>query len=79
MHIRSELEQDDSETLRNAAICRAVLRNRVAKIPCNVQEPTDVVLGFDEDIYVVEPVKTKEAESIGASKCSTEAGGTKLQ
>lgn len=44
--IRTGLESDDSEALRSAATCRAVLHSRVAKLRRSLPDKTDSLAGL---------------------------------
>lgn len=56
--IQGELERNDSEALRNVAICRAVQLSRVVEVRRSLPETIDAKVGFGDDIAVVDPLQS---------------------
>lgn len=79
LSIRTELECENSEVLRNVASCRAVLHRRSSEIRGSLPDRTDAVVGIVEDTAVVEPVQTEETKSSRASEDDTGTDGTRNQ
>lgn len=72
----TELERNDSETLRDAATCPFVWQICSAEVHRNMPDTTGSLVGSDADIGGVEFVRTVGAESNQGTKEGTEAGNT---
>lgn len=77
--IKTELERDDREVVRNVATCRVVKHNCVGEARRSLTDATESVAGLDVDIAIAELGQSEDTVSNQAASNSTETGGTEDQ